>query len=75
MIWTSTTAIATQSLAPAETDRDAVQLGSLISEHGLFRGIRRRIEDWREYPPHGPIALSSALSDHADPEHEVPAHG
>lgn len=75
MIWTSTTGVATQSLVPAEADHDGPQLGSLIAEHGLFRGIRRRIEDRREYPPHGPIALSAAPSDHEDLEQQVPVHG
>ena len=75
MIWTSTTGVATQSLVPAEPDPEGPQLGSLIAEHGLIRGLRRRIEDWREYPPHGPISLSKAPSGPMDLEHEVPVHG
>lgn len=75
MIWTSTTAVATQSLVPVEPDRDGPQLGSLITEHGLIRGVRRRIEEWREYPPHGPISLSKApTTDQMDLEHEVLVH-
>ncbi len=75
MIWTSTTAVATQSLVPVEPDRDGPQLGSLITEHGLIRRVRRRIEEWREYPPHGPILLSKApTTDQMDLEHEVLVH-
>jgi hypothetical protein len=75
MIWTSTTAVATQSLTSVEPDPEGPQLGSLIAEHGLIRGLRRRIEDWREYPPHGPISLSTAQSDQLDLEHEALTRG
>ena len=50
MIWTTASTMATP------------QLGALIAEHGILGGLRRRIEEWREYPPHGTVAISTRSS-------------
>ena len=68
MIWTSTTAVVTtQVVPPIRLISQRPDLGSLIAELGLLRGVLRHIEDWREYPPHGPLAISRA------PHHSVEA--
>ena len=61
MIWTSTTAVVTTQVVPSiRLISQRPHLGTLVAELGLLRGVLRRIEDWREYPPHGPVAISTA---------------
>ena len=60
MIWTTATNVATQVVTQSTLTREPPHLGALIAEHGLLGGLRRRIEQWREYPPHGPVAISTA---------------
>ncbi len=75
MIWTSTTVFV--GLSPEEErPTTGPRLRALIAEHGLIRGLHRRVEAWRGYPPHGPIAISKAPAGHGvDLGHEVHVHG
>lgn len=60
MIWTTATGVATQVVTPVSSDRRDPRLGALISEYGLLGGLLQRLESWREYPPHGPVSISTA---------------
>ena len=61
MIWTTASSIATQVVSQTTLVKDETpRLSALIAEHGLFGGLRRGIEGWREYPPHGPISIRTA---------------
>ncbi len=75
MIWTFTNAGATQSVATTQPAAAGPQIESPIAEYGLLGGLRRRIEDWREYPPHGPIAISMASTNQMEPGQDVQTNG
>ena len=61
MIWTTASSIATQVVSQTTLAKDETpRLGVLIAGHGVFGGLRRSIEGWREYPPHGPISIRNA---------------
>ena len=62
MIWTTASTMATQVVTQITLTQESPQLGALIAEHGILGGLRRRIEDWREYPPHGTVAISTRSS-------------
>lgn len=70
MIWTTATGMATQVVTQTTLTQESPQLGILIAEHGLLGGLRRRIEDWREYPPHGPVAISTRTGTGMDAQQE-----
>lgn len=59
MIWTTASTMATQVVTQTTLTQETPQLGALIAEHGILGGLRRRIEGWREYPPHGAVAIST----------------
>lgn len=59
MIWTTASTMATHVAATTTLTQETPQLGVLIAEHGILGGLRRRIEEWRDYPPHGTVAIST----------------
>jgi hypothetical protein len=61
MIWTTASSIATQVVSQTTLAKDETPpLSALIAEHGFFGGLRKGVEGWREYPPHGPISIRTA---------------
>jgi hypothetical protein len=66
MIWTTATGMVTQLVTRTTLTQESPQLGALVAEHGLLGGLRRRIEDWREYPPHGPVTISTRTGTQVD---------
>jgi hypothetical protein len=62
MIWTTASTMATQVVTQTTLTQETPHLGVLIAQHGVLGGLRRRIEEWREYPPHGTVAISTRSS-------------
>lgn len=66
MIWTSSTGSAT-IVAPSQPAQNGPRFTELVAQHGVLGGIRQRLDGWRVYPPHGPIALYNTSDPYDSP--------